>query len=123
QSVGFTQVSVLLTHKVDAVMGYLNNEEIQFQKAGFATRTFAASDAQPLVSNGIAATQHELSAHPDLMRALVAATLRGLAYTIANPQRAVTLSEKYVPGLNDATQQASALAVLQATIPLWQSNG
>jgi NitT/TauT family transport system substrate-binding protein len=123
QSIGFTQVSALLTHKVDAVMGYLNNEAVQFQQASFSIRTFAASDVQPLVSNGLAATQAELAAHPDLMRAVVAATLRGLAYTIAHPQDAVRLSEAYVTGLNDPKQQASALAVLQATIPLWQSSG
>jgi NitT/TauT family transport system substrate-binding protein len=123
QSIGFTQVSALLTHKVDAVMGYLNNEAIQFQSAHFPIRTFAASDVQPLISNGLAATQAELAAHPDVARAVIAATLRGLAYTLANPQQAVKLSEPFVPGLNDATQQASALAVLQATLPLWQTTG
>lgn len=123
QSIGFTQVSALLAHKVDAVMGYLNNDAVQLQQAGFAIRTFALSDAQPLVSDGLAATQTELAAHPQQMRELVAATLRGLAYTIANPQAAVRLSEDYVPGLNEPSQQTSALAVLQATIPLWQSSG
>jgi NitT/TauT family transport system substrate-binding protein len=123
QSIGYTQVSALLTHKVDAVMGYLNNEAVQFRQAHFGIRTFAASDVQPLISNGLATTQAELSAHPDLMRAVVAATLRGLTYTIAHPQDAVRLSEPYVTGLNDATQQSAALAVLNATIPLWQSSG
>ena len=123
QSIGFTQETALLTHKVDAVMGYLNNDAVQFQQAHFSIRTFAASDVQPLISDGLAATQTELTAQPAAIRALVAATLQGLAYTIANPQQAVKLSKSYVPGLNDPTQQASALAVLQATIPLWQSSG
>jgi NitT/TauT family transport system substrate-binding protein len=120
QGIGYTQVPSLVSHKVDAVMGYLNNEPIQFQKAGFAVRTFPASQAQPLVSNGLAAQEGELKAQPAAIRALIAATLKGVDYTIAHPQQAVTLSAKYVPDLTDSTNAASALQVLNATIPLMQ---
>ena len=51
--IGFTQVAALAGHKVDAVMGYSNNEPLQLQKLGLAVRTFAVSDYQPLVSNEI----------------------------------------------------------------------
>jgi NitT/TauT family transport system substrate-binding protein len=122
QSIGYTQVPALVSHKVDAVMGYVNNEPIQFQKAGFAVRTFPASQAQPLVSNGLAAQSGELKAQPAAIRALIAATLKGVDYTLAHPQQAVTLSAKYVPDLTDATNAASALQVLNATIPLMQPN-
>jgi NitT/TauT family transport system substrate-binding protein len=121
QSIGFTQVTALSTHKVDAVMGYLNNEPIAFQKAGFAIRTIAVSSVQPLVSNGLGALHGELSAHPDVVRAAVKATLQGLAYTIAHPQEALSISTHYVPGLDSAGQQADALAVLLASIQLWQT--
>jgi NitT/TauT family transport system substrate-binding protein len=123
QYIGFTQVAALLGNKVDAVMGYLNNEAIQFQQANFAVRTVAISDAVqplPLVSNGLGALQSELAAHPDDIRALVAATIRGVSYTIAHPQDALNMSKKYVPGLDDSKNAANALAVLQATIPIWQ---
>ncbi len=124
QSIGFTQVAALSTHKVDAVMGYVNNEPIAFQKAGFAIRTIPVASVQPpLISNGLGALQSELTAHPDTVRAVIKATLQGLAYTIAHPQEAVTVSASYVPGLDSAAQQANALAVLQATIPVWQTSG
>jgi NitT/TauT family transport system substrate-binding protein len=123
QTIGFTQVPALLGHKVDAVMGYINNEPIQAQKAGMAVRTFPVADAQPLVSNGLAALQKELDAHPDQVKAVVAATLRGVAYTRDHPEEAVKLSAKYVPGLNETDKAADALQVLQATIPLMQSTG
>ncbi len=123
QSIGFTQVTALSTHKVDAVMGYINNEPIAFQQAGFAIRTIPVSSEQPLISNGLGALQSELAAHPDRVRAVVKATLRGLAYTIAHPDEALTISKNYVPGLDNAAQQANALAVLQATIPLWRISG
>ena len=121
QAIGYTQVSALMGHKVDAVMGYVNNEVLQFQKAGFAVR--ATPVQQPFISNGLAALDSELSGHPDDIRALVAATLKGVQYTIANPQSAVNLSKSFVPGLDDPQKAADALAVLQATIPLMESSG
>jgi NitT/TauT family transport system substrate-binding protein len=120
QSIGYTQVPALLSHRVDAVMGYINNEPLQLRKAGFPIRTIDVSSVQPLVSDGLAATQRELQTHPEQIKALIAATLRGVQYVIAHPQEAVNLSEKYVPGLDEPTNAANALAVLQATIPLWQ---
>ncbi|HEX8996819.1 MAG TPA: ABC transporter substrate-binding protein [Ktedonobacterales bacterium] len=120
QSIGYTQVPALVSHKVDAVMGYVNNEPIQFQKAGFAVRTFPASQAQPLISNGLAAEESELKAQPAAVRALIAATIKGVQYTIAHPQDAVRLSQQYVPGLADPTTAQSALQVLNATIPTMQ---
>jgi len=120
QSIGYTQVPALLGHKVDAVMGYVNNEVIQFQKAGFATRTFPVTSVQPLISNGLAALQSELTGHPDVVRKVIAATLKGVDYVLAHPQDALNLSKKYVPDLQSSTNVASALAVLQATLPLMQ---
>jgi NitT/TauT family transport system substrate-binding protein len=120
ETIGFTQVAALLTHKVDAVMGYSNNEPIQLQAQGFAIRTFNVWDAQPLVSNGIVALQSELTKNPTEVRALISATLRGVQYVIAHPSDAVRISAAYVPGLSAANKQASALAVLQATIPIME---
>ncbi|MDI3341182.1 MAG: ABC transporter substrate-binding protein [Sphaerobacter sp.] len=123
QSIGFTQVPALLDHQVDAVMGYLNNEPIQFEKAAFPVRTFAAADAQPLISNGIVVKADTLDAKADDIRAVIEATLKGVQYTIEHPEEAVDLSKKYVPGLDQEEKAADALAVLEATIPLWQTNG
>jgi putative riboflavin transport system substrate-binding protein len=120
ESIGFTQEAALLTHKVDAVMGYSNNDAVQLQQQGFAIRTFDVWNAQPLVSNGIVALQSEMNTHSTEMRALVSATLRGVQYVIAHPSDAVRLSESYVPGLSAAKAQSNALAVLNATIPLLQ---
>jgi NitT/TauT family transport system substrate-binding protein len=119
QTIGFTQVSALMGKKVDAVMGYINNEPIQLQKAGFAIRTIPVT--YPLISNGIAALDSELQKHPDEIRALVAATLQGLAYTLAHPDQAFEICKKYVPGLDDPTKAAAAKAELTATLPLWQT--
>ncbi len=119
QSIGFTQVAALLGHKVDAVMGYSNNEPLQLKKQGFAVRTFAVSDYQPLVSNGIVTTIDTLHSQHQLVQNFVQATLKGLKNVIADPAGAVQMSKSFVPNL-DADR---AMTVLQATIPLWQGNG
>ncbi|MGH9174284.1 MAG: ABC transporter substrate-binding protein [Vicinamibacterales bacterium] len=120
QSVGFTQAQALLADQVDAIMGYLNNEPIQLQKAGMEVRTFPVSDALPIVSNGLVAMQQYLDENPEQAEAIIAATLRGVEFAIENPEETVEIATEYVPTLEDAQQAADALAVLQATIPLWQ---
>lgn len=122
QSIQYTQVAALSTGKVDAVMGYINNEPIQFQQLNFAIRTFPVSSLGGLVSNGLAALQKTLNARPDDIKKLVTATLRGVQYTLAHPDEAITISQKYVPDLTGTQQIANARAVLQATLPLWMMN-
>lgn len=118
-SIGFTQVAALVGHRVDAVVGYSNNEPLQLQKLGFPVRTFNVSDYQPLVSNGIIVTENTLHSQGDMVQSFVHATLQGLQYVINNPASAVQISTNYVPGMNTS----QAMSVLQATIPLWQGPG
>jgi NitT/TauT family transport system substrate-binding protein len=113
QSIGFTQIAALSTGQVDAVMGYVNNEPIQFQQAGVAIRTFPVTD--PLVSNGLAALRSELDKHPDDVKQFVAATLKGVQYTIDHPDEAFELSKQFVPDLPDGQKD-----VLAASIALWK---
>ena len=118
QSIGFTQVAALFGHKVDAVMGYSNNEPLQLKAQGFAVRTFDVSNYQPLVSNGIVTTVGTLHNQPQLVQNFVQATIKGLKDVIADPSGAVQISKSFVPNL-DPTK---AMTVLQATIPIWQGN-
>ncbi|HVB72047.1 MAG TPA: ABC transporter substrate-binding protein [Ktedonobacteraceae bacterium] len=118
QSIGFTQVSALLAHRFDAVVGYSNNEPLQLQKQGMLVRTFNVSDYQPLVSNGLITTEDTLHNQPQMVKAFVQATLKGVQDVIANPSQAIQISKNYIPGLN----VANATAVLQATLPFWQGS-
>jgi NitT/TauT family transport system substrate-binding protein len=120
QSIGFTQVPALMGHRVDAVMGYSNNEPLQLREHGFAVRTFDVSDYQPLVSNGIITTGDTYRSQPQMVRDFVQATLKGLKDVIADPAEALQISKGYIPGLTDTTQ---AMNVLQATIPIWKGDG
>jgi NitT/TauT family transport system substrate-binding protein len=124
QSIGYTQVPALVTHKVDAVMGYANNEPLLIQKAGMNVRTLDVNNTEhPLVSNGLAALSSVLASRGDDIKKLVAATLKGVQYVVAHPQDAVNLSKAFVPGLDTGSNAADALAVLQATSPFLQTVG
>jgi len=82
-------------------------------------RTFDVFNYQPLVSNGIITTEDFNHNQPQVVRSFVQATLKGLKDVIANPTWAVEISKSYIPNLTDTTQ---TMSVLQATLPLWQSN-
>ena len=119
ESIGFNQVASLMNHKVDAIVGYSNNEPLQLANNGMQVRTFSVSDYQPLVSNGIITMTNTYHSQSKIVNAFVQATLKGLQDVIAHPDQAVTISQTYVPGLNTTT----ASKVLNATIPIYKGNG
>src|SRR6266498_2944743 len=104
QPIGFTQVAALASHKVDAVMGYSNNEALQLPKRGLPVRTFNVSDYQPLISNGIITTEDTYHNQPQMIRAFVQATLKGLKDVIADPSGAIDICKTYIPTLTDTSQ-------------------
>src|SRR5579883_2170454 len=83
KSIGFTQVSALKQGRVDAVMGYTNNEPLQLRRLGMQVRTFDVPNYQPMVSNGIVTTEQTWSSQPAMVRAFVQATIKGLNEVIA----------------------------------------
>lgn len=120
QSIGFTQVSALKQGRVDAVVGYTNNEPLQLRRLGMNVRTFDTSDYQSLVSNGIITTESTLrDQEKNVVQPFVQATLKGLQEVINNPSEALQLSKTDIPGMNAST----AMDELRATIPVWKGNG
>lgn len=118
--IGYTQQAALTTGKVDAVVGFSNNDTVQFQLAGLATRSLPiASGDLPLVGACLITTSAYASAHPEVVKAVVAGTRAGLAAAVKNPERSLEVSADYVPDLRTAKGKASAAATLAATKPLW----
>jgi NitT/TauT family transport system substrate-binding protein len=118
-SIGFTQVSALKAGRVDAVMGYTNNEPLQLARLGLPTRTFDVPKYQAMVSNGIVTTEKTLSGNPALVRAFAQATIKGLNYVLAHPSEAVQISQDFIPSMN----VAQATDELNATLPIWKGTG
>ena len=73
-----------------------------------------------LVGNGLLTSEKTLSENPELVRAMVRATLRGIADAAADPAGAYEICKKYVENL-DKADQAVQRKVLETSIQFWTS--
>jgi NitT/TauT family transport system substrate-binding protein len=84
-----------------------------------ATNVIAVADYADIVSNGLVTSESVIAERPDFARSFVRAFLRGLSDTLADPTAAFEISTRHVEGL--AENAGFGMAVLNATIPYWQS--
>ena len=124
KEIGYTQQAALSTHKVDAIVGFSNNEAVQFALSGFATRSLPIATGQvPLVGICLATTAAYAKANPAVVKSVAAGMLAGIRSTVADPDHALSVSEAYVPGLSTGAAKESAKATLTATTRLWTTSG
>lgn len=119
QDIGFTQFTALTTGRVDAVVGYSNNETVQFENAGFGVVELAVQDpgAPTLVGPGLTTVPGELN--DSVLQALKDSLLEAERRILENPDVAIEATAKEVPTLSDPDQEETARAVLTATSRLW----
>ncbi len=123
QDIGYTQVSALSTGAVDVVVGYRNNETVQFATAGIDVVEIAVQDpATPtLVGPGLVTIPDHLEA--EVLRGITTAVLEAERRILADAQVAIDATLAEVPTLSDPTQEETARAVLAATSQLWLRDG
>lgn len=121
QEIGFTQAAALQAGKVDAVVGYVNNEPIVLEQNGLPVKVFAVSDYATMVANGLLTSEKAIKENPQLVKGMVGALMKGLADTVKDPDAAMQISTKYVSGLkaDDPIQKK----VLLASTKLMQPSG
>jgi len=115
-SIGYTQQAALMGGKVDAVVGFTNNEAVRFQRAGFPVQAIGLTG---LVGVGLGASSATVASSRDTLRAMWGAFDKAMRLCQDDPQRALSDSAKFVPGLDQPANAAAALATLQATTPLF----
>ena len=120
-SVGYNQVAALVADQDQAVVIYTANEPLQLDKQGINYVLFKTSDAVGLVANGLITNEKTIQDNPDLVRKMIAATLKGIQYTIDNPDEAYEISKKYVENLADADQQVQKQVLLNS-IEQWKTS-
>lgn len=119
--IGYTPVAALSSGKVEALIGFANNDQVQFGVAGIPTRTIPlTSGPVPMVSTVLVTTQAFLDQHPDTARKVADAMVAGIDRTVKEPATAVTIAEDYIPNLAQSGGASAAAATLEATIPLWK---
>ena len=123
-AIGFTQAESLANDIDDAVVVYISNEPIKLAAEGYQVTTLASSDYISLVANGLVTSESVVTENPELVRSMVHATLKGIQYTIDNPEEAFTISEKYVENLAALTAEEKDVQrqVLDASIALWKAD-
>jgi len=119
-AIGFNQVDMMAVGQQDIVVGYTANEPIQLRARGIAVTEMRVADYAQLAANGILASEKVIKENPELVRAFVGAFLKGLKDTLANPDEAFTISEKYIPNFSDLDAKVQK-QVLTTSIEQWQA--
>ncbi|MFQ5398022.1 MAG: ABC transporter substrate-binding protein [Anaerolineae bacterium] len=114
--IGFNQVESLLTDQSEAVVVFANNEPIQLANMGEDVNVIQVADYIDLVSNGVITNEETIANRPELVEGFVRAVLRGLDYTLKNPDEAYEISKQFVEGLDDGRK-----SVLEASLSMWEA--
>jgi NitT/TauT family transport system substrate-binding protein len=116
---GFGQGVAVQQGLVDAATGFANNEPVQLAYGGVPASVIHVDPVVPLPGQGLIVADKVLAQKHDALKAFVAATLRAMQEVSADPGAGFRATAAARPELaNDANQQ---LAVLRATIEIWQS--
>ena len=113
-------VPSLLQGQVDAILGSMDAYQIQLEAQGAELVTFPfASHGVPTVSTSIFANNDYIKQNGDVVRKLIAASLKGWSFAIDNPAQAVKDLKAVFPEVNEKL----AASELAAIGPLFCSGG
>ncbi len=121
ESVGFTQVEVLAADTSEVIIGYSANEPVQLKAQGYDLDVIMVSDYVDLVSNGLITNEITLAENPELVERFVSAILKGIQFSVENPEEAFRICFDYVEGLEEANQEVQ-YQVLLASQELYQTD-
>lgn len=121
EDIGFTQTAAVQQGIVDAAMVYIVNEPIQLESQGIAVDVIEVSEYINLISNGIVVGDQLMADDPDLVQKMVRASLKGLSYTIENPDEAFEIVRAVIPEMTDEEAPVQR-QVLDGSIELWRSD-
>lgn len=117
ESIGFTQASAVREGVVDAANDYAANGPVQFQLAEEDVDVIVIDDYIKLPANGLVTNETVIAEQPQLVKGMVRAILRGIRFTLDNPNEAFEISLKAVP--EAAQEQEVNRAIFDASLPFW----
>ena len=117
----FNQVDGLLNGDVDFITGFRNNEPLRLAARGMETDQLTVEQFAPLPGPGIIVGDALLATDKALVHDFINATIQAQTPIAADPQLGVDAAVVAVPTI--ASDKATALAVLKATVPLWTVPG
>ena len=124
QDIGYTQQAALVGGKVDAVVGFSNNDAIQIRQAGTPVRTIQVADRIPLVGVSLVTTRSLLDSRHQDLETVVKASIKGMTAFVKDPDAAVEATKDHMDDLKvDQTQAKRAREVAVATGKLVSGDG
>ncbi|HBT17573.1 MAG TPA: hypothetical protein DEB05_11540 [Firmicutes bacterium] len=118
--IGYTQIPSLVEGKVDAVVGFANNEPVKLKAMGIAINKINSWDYFSLVGHGLISGEEKIASNPQQVKRLVRASLKGLEYALANPEKTFEICLKYLPELGEE-QKEQERQVLHLSMVLWEN--
>ncbi len=113
----FNQSEGLLNGDVELITGFRNNEPLRLEAAGVEPELLILDEVAPLPGPGIVVGDALIADRPDLVRAFVEATLRGVQAVIDDVDAGMAAATQAVPAIREDPD--TARAVLEATLELW----
>lgn len=105
----------LLTGQVDVWPGYVINEPITAEEQGYQVNLIAPSDyGVNLYADTLFTTEDMIKNKPEVVKAVVQATIKGWEQALENPEQAVTYTLEYSDKLN----REHETKMMNASIPL-----
>ena len=114
----FNQVEGLLNGDVDLITGFRNNEPLRLAAEGMETDLLTVDDIAPMPGPGVIVGDDLLATDLDLAHDFATATLLAQQAIVDDPDLGLRAAVEAVPTI--AEDEATALAVLEATIPIWR---
>ena len=114
----FNQVEGLLNGDVDLITGFRNNEPLRLAAQGMETELLTVDEIAPLPGPGLIVGDDLLESDSDLAASFAVAVLSAQQAIEHDPELGLRAAVEAVPTI--AEDEATALAVLEATIPIWR---
>lgn len=116
--IGFDEKEIV-SGEVDVATGYVTNEPIQAENAGYAVNIIHPKDYGVNVYADVLFTTEDTAKNkPELTKAFVQATLKGWEYALQNQDEAVELTLRYEDPNNDSLNFEHQQKLLQRSVPL-----
>jgi NitT/TauT family transport system substrate-binding protein len=114
----FNQVEGLLNGDVDLITGFRSNEPLRLAAEGMETDLLTIDQIAPLPGPGVIVGDDLLEADLDLVMRFTIATAGAQQRISEDPELGLRAAVEAVPTIGE--DEATALAVLEATIPIWR---
>lgn len=122
ESIGFTQAAAVSEDTVDAAIDYGVNGPVVLGQSGIDTVQIKLDQYMTIPANGIVTNETTISENPELVAAVVRASMKAAQYTLDNPDEAFEIALKFVPEAGGENEAANR-AVFDAVLDYWTPQG